>query len=344
MSILIENISKKFENFYALKNINLEINSGSLTALVGPSGSGKSTLLRIVAGFEKPDAGRIWLFGNDFTNETIETREIGFVFQNYALFPSLTVWDNIAFGLNVKKMAKREIDERVRELLKLIQLENFSHSYPSQLSGGQRQRVALARAIAIEPKLLLLDEPFGALDPKVRKDLREWLKTLHSQIPLTTLIVTHDQEEAMEIADQIVVFSNGKIEQFGTPKEIYDSPANSFVIQFLGNSNKLNQQFPFFETESVPGFSDSTNIFVRSHNYYVCRDNLPNSLQTKIRKIIYGESLIKIDLEVDQIDEFFRFQLSRRNFEKLFLLDKDQKMSSNALVDTNLFLTKKTLE
>nr|YP_009105303.1 probable transport protein [Pedinomonas tuberculata]AIT93887.1 probable transport protein [Pedinomonas tuberculata] len=327
MSILIENISKQYGNLNALKNVNLEINSGSLTALVGPSGSGKSTLLRIIGGFEKPDNGRIWLFGQDTTFQTIEAREIGFVFQNYALFPHLNVWENIAFGLKVKKVPVHRISKRVKELLELIQLENFSEAYPYELSGGQRQRVALARAIAVEPKLLLLDEPFGALDPKVRKELRDWLKNLHTQIPLTTLLVTHDQQEAMEIADELVVFCDGKVEQFGTPQEIYDSPANSFVMNFVGNSNKI-----IFSTMSSKFFSmlltkaTSFNnrdekitieeIYVRPHGFSLTATAQENSFPVIINKIIYGESLIKLELISKDFNEIFKIQTSRNFFEK----------------------------
>jgi sulfate transport system ATP-binding protein len=338
MSILIENVSKKFANTYALKNVNLEISSGSLTALVGPSGSGKSTLLRIIAGFENADQGRVWLFGNDATKQTIENREIGFVFQNYALFPNLTVWENIAFGLKLKKVSTKRINERVKELLELIQLENFSDNYPHQLSGGQRQRVALARAMAIEPKLLLLDEPFGALDPKVRKDLRNWLKELHSQVPLTTLLVTHDQQEAMEVADQLVVFSNGKVEQFGTPKEIYDSPATEFIMNFIGQSNKVSTQRKnveeFFKQNSQK-FSNTSNYLLRPHGYYLTKQssnnlsssNVKNSLEVTIKKIVYGESLVKLDLLILETDQIFKYQTSRKNFENLLTLQMSEKMT-----------------
>ncbi len=341
MSILIENVSKKFGTTYALKNVNLEISSGSLTALVGPSGSGKSTLLRIIAGFENADHGRVWLFGNDATKQTIENREIGFVFQNYALFPNLTVWENIAFGLKLKKVSTKRITERVKELLELIQLENFSENYPHQLSGGQRQRVALARAMAIEPKLLLLDEPFGALDPKVRKDLRNWLKELHNQVPLTTLLVTHDQQEAMEVADQLVVFSNGKVEQFGTPKEIYDSPATEFIMNFIGQSNKISTETndinAFFKNTSQT-FSNTNGYLLRPHGYYLIKDskhfqistNSQNQLEVKIKKIVYGESLVKLDLLILETNQMFKYQTSRKNFENLIF-------SHSSVSDNNNF-------
>ena len=221
MSILIENLSKTFNDFTALDHVNLEIKTGSLVAFVGPSGSGKSTLLRIIAGLEKPNAGRIWLARKESTSLSIQEREIGFVFQNYALFKHLTVYDNVAFGLQIRGTSLSLIKNRVKQLLQLIRLENFADRYPSQLSGGQRQRVALARALAIEPKVLLLDEPFGALDVKVRKELRNWLRSLHEEVPVTTIFVTHDHQEALEVANEIVVFQNGRIEQLGKPQDIY---------------------------------------------------------------------------------------------------------------------------
>jgi len=233
MSILIENISKKFEQFNALNQVNLEIKNGSLVALLGPSGSGKSTLLRVLAGLENPDVGRIWLNGQDTTQVPLQKREIGFVFQNYALFPHLTVFQNIAFGLEIRDINSSRKIQRVQELLQLMQLEKFADRYPNQLSGGQRQRVALARALAVEPKVLLLDEPFAALDAKIRKQLRNWLRNLHQHISVTTVFVTHDHVEAFELAHEIVVLETGNIVQIGTPQEIIDHPANHFVTNFL---------------------------------------------------------------------------------------------------------------
>nr|YP_009519597.1 Sulfate ABC transporter ATP-binding subunit [Udotea argentea]AYC65569.1 Sulfate ABC transporter ATP-binding subunit [Udotea argentea] len=230
MSILIENISKKFGSNYILSEINLEILTGNLVALIGPSGSGKSTLLRMIAGFEKPSKGRIWFSGKNATLLPIQKRQIGFVFQDYALFPKMTIFENIAFGL---KIQKKYLKSQVYELLQLIQLENFEKFYPHQLSGGQKQRVAFARALAIEPKILLLDEPFGALDVKIRKNLRFWLHNLHEKLPMTSIFVTHDIHEAMEISDQIVILKNGCVEQFGCPQELYEHPATVFVKDFL---------------------------------------------------------------------------------------------------------------
>ena len=223
MSILVEDLSKSFGTFNALNHINLELKAECLIALVGGSGSGKSTLLRIIAGLDTPDHGRIWLAGRNATSFSVQEREIGFVFQNYALFKHMTVYENIAFGLSIRNLTCVTISNRVKQLLQLIQLEEFASRYPNQLSGGQRQRVALARALAIEPKVLLLDEPFGALDSKVRKGLRNWLRRLHEQVPVTTVFVTHDQQEAMEVASEIVVLDRGNVQQMGSPQEIYQS-------------------------------------------------------------------------------------------------------------------------
>ena len=223
MSILVEDLSKSFGTFNALNHINLELKAECLIALVGGSGSGKSTLLRIIAGLDTPDHGRIWLAGRNATSFSVQEREIGFVFQNYALFKHMTVYENIAFGLSIRNLTCVTIANRVKQLLQLIQLEEFASRYPNQLSGGQRQRVALARALAIEPKVLLLDEPFGALDSKVRKGLRNWLRRLHEQVPVTTVFVTHDQQEAMEVASEIVVLDRGNVQQMGSPQEIYQN-------------------------------------------------------------------------------------------------------------------------
>jgi sulfate transport system ATP-binding protein len=238
MSILVENLSKNFLNFQALDHVNLEVKTGSLVALVGPSGSGKSTLLRIIAGLDLPDEGRIWLGGKNATYSSIQERDIGFVFQNYSLFKNMNVYENIAFGLDIRSTNSISIANRVKQLLQLIQLEKFSKRYPSQLSGGQKQRVALARALAINPKILLLDEPFGALDVKVRKELRMWLRHLHEEVSVTTVFVTHDQQEALEVADEIVIFQKGRIEQMGNPKDVYDYPANQFVKQYISKQSK----------------------------------------------------------------------------------------------------------
>src|SRR5947207_11817959 len=241
MSIQALNISKRFGQFAALNNVDLEIPSGELVALLGPSGSGKTTLLRIIAGLEFPDSGTVRFDGHDISDRTARERRVGFVFQHYALFRHMTVFENIAFGLKVRPRKHRppraQIRSKVKELLKLIQLETLAERYPSQLSGGQRQRVALARALAVEPSVLLLDEPFGALDAKVRLELRRWLRQLHDEIHITSVFVTHDQEEALEVADRVVVMNQGRIEQVGAPDEVYNHPASPFVYNFLGNVN-----------------------------------------------------------------------------------------------------------
>jgi sulfate transport system ATP-binding protein len=241
MSIEIRNVNKQFGNFHALRDVNLDIESGELLALLGPSGCGKTTLLRIIAGLETPDTGSILFSGADTTDVHVRDRNVGFVFQHYALFRHMTVFENVAFGLRVKPRGERPSDAQIRQkvtdLLKLVQLDWIADRYPSQLSGGQRQRIALARALAVEPKVLLLDEPFGALDAKVRKELRRWLRRLHDELHVTSIFVTHDQEEALEVADRVVLMNQGHIEQVGTPQEVWEHPASPFVYGFLGDVN-----------------------------------------------------------------------------------------------------------
>ena len=241
MGIEVRGIGKRFGDFVALDDVNLSIRSGALTALLGPSGGGKSTLLRIIAGLENADDGTVEIDGADATQLPPRHRNVGFVFQHYAAFTHMSVYQNVAFGLEIRKRPKAEIRERVHELLKLVHLEQFADRLPSQLSGGQRQRMALARALAVEPKVLLLDEPFGALDAKVRKELRDWLRRLHDEVHVTTVFVTHDQEEALEVSDEIVVINAGRIEQVGSPDELYDKPANEFVMSFLGPVTTLGR-------------------------------------------------------------------------------------------------------
>jgi len=239
VSIIVRNITKRFGDFVAVDDVTLEVESGALTALLGPSGSGKSTLLRIIAGLETPDAGEVLLSGKDATALAPQKRNVGFVFQHYAAFKHMTVRENVAFGLRVRRRPRAEIRERVEELLHLVQLQGFGDRYPAQLSGGQRQRMGLARALAPEPQVLLLDEPFGALDARVRAELREWLRRLHDVVHVTTVFVTHDQEEAMEISDTIAVLNHGAIEQVGAPRELYDQPASEFVMTFVGDANRV---------------------------------------------------------------------------------------------------------
>jgi sulfate transport system ATP-binding protein len=241
MGIAIRRATKRFGSFVALDNISLAIPTGSLTALLGPSGSGKSTLLRVIAGLEQPDEGDVAISGRDATDEPPQKRGVGFVFQHYAAFKHMTVRNNVGFGLSIRKRPKVEIRERVDELLHLVQLDGLADRYPSQLSGGQRQRMALARALAVEPRVLLLDEPFGALDARVRKELRTWLRRLHDEVHVTTVLVTHDQEEAMEVADRIVLMNEGRIEQIGKPRDLYEHPANEFVLGFVGPVNRFGE-------------------------------------------------------------------------------------------------------
>ena len=243
MGITVVEVTKQFGDFVALDDVSVAIPEGSLTALLGPSGSGKSTLLRVIAGLEEPDRGQVLLGDDDVTHQPARARGVGMVFQHYAAFKHMTVWENVAFGLKVRKRPKDEIRARVHDLLELVQLEGLAKRYPAQLSGGQRQRMALARALAVDPEVLLLDEPFGALDARVRKELRAWLRRLHDEVHVTTIIVTHDQEEAMEVAGQIVVINQGRVEQVGTPRELYDSPANEFVMSFVGPVNKIGDTF-----------------------------------------------------------------------------------------------------
>jgi sulfate transport system ATP-binding protein len=268
MSIQTIGVSKAFGNFQALRDVSVNIESGQLTAVLGPSGGGKSTLLRVIAGLEDPDTGHVLIEGNDVTHVSARRRGIGFVFQHYAAFSHMSVRDNIAFGLKVAHAPKPQIRKRVDELLELVHLDGLAHRYPAELSGGQRQRMALARALAVEPELLLLDEPFGALDVKVRQELREWLRRLHDEVHTTTIFVTHDQEEAMEIADQIIVINGGEVEQAGTPHELYDEPANEFVMGFLGPVTRLG------------------GVLVRPHDIDVSLDRGPGSHEAVVERIV----------------------------------------------------------
>ncbi|NBQ87369.1 MAG: sulfate ABC transporter ATP-binding protein [Betaproteobacteria bacterium] len=253
MSIEIRNIHKQFGNFYALDNVSLDIEAGELVALLGPSGCGKTTLLRIIAGLEAPDSGRIGLSGQDATTLHVRERQVGFVFQHYALFRHMTVFENVAFGLRVKprsqRLAEAQIRAKVQELLERVQLDGLADRFPSQLSGGQRQRIALARALAVDPKVLLLDEPFGALDAQVRKDLRRWLRRLHNELQVTTIFVTHDQDEALEVADRVVLMNLGRVEQVGSPQQVWDHPSSAFVYGFLGDVNLFHGRARYGEVD-----------------------------------------------------------------------------------------------
>ena len=316
MGIVVENVSKQFGSFQAVEQINLEIQSGSLVALLGPSGSGKSTLLRLIAGLELPDTGKIILTGKDATNQSVQERNIGFVFQHYALFKHLTVRKNIAFGLEIRKAPKKKIEGKVEQLLELVQLSGLGDRYPSQLSGGQRQRVALARALAVEPNVLLLDEPFGALDAKVRKDLRAWLRRLHDEVHVTTVFVTHDQEEAMEVSDEIVVMNKGKVEQVGTPAQIYDHPASAFVMSFIGPVNVLPSSAKIFQSS---GF-ESTNpeTFLRPQDIIIETVSNGTTAQATVSRIIHLGWEIQVELTLDD-GQMMTAHLTRERFDQLKL-------------------------
>lgn len=294
MSILIEDVSKRFGSFQAVSGVNLDIKSGSLVALLGPSGSGKSTLLRLIAGLETPDSGRIRIADRDVTQQSVRSRGIGFVFQHYALFKHMTVRQNIAFSLELRKAPKVRIRHRVEELLDLVQLNGFGDRYPSQLSGGQRQRVALARTLAVDPEVLLLDEPFGALDAKVRKELRASLRQLHERVNVTTVFVTHDQEEAMELADQIVVFNKGRVEQVGTAAEIYDHPATPFVMSFVGPVNVLPSSAGIFRLSNLE--SPTSHVFLRPHDVAIHTVPEENAAPAKVNRIVHLGWEVQIEL------------------------------------------------
>lgn len=334
MSVEVKNITKKFGNFTALDNVDLKVESGELVALLGPSGSGKTTLLRTIAGLEFPDArhAQVLFYGEDVTSIPASERKAGFAFQHYALFRHMNVFENIAFGLRVRRKATRpkesEIRARVEKLLKLIQLEPLAKRFPTQLSGGQRQRVALARALAVEPKVLLLDEPFGALDAKVRKDLRRWLRNLHDEIHVTTLFVTHDQEEALEVADRVAILRAGKIEQIGTPEEIYDHPASPFVYDFLGNVNLFSGRIHEGAVEiseskfDVPETAGETGAeavaFVRPHDVRITRES--NGQKTFPARVIRCNAAGPLaNLELERLDSGapFAAQLSKEEFQQL---------------------------
>ena len=314
MEILVENVSKNFGSFKALDKIDLEIKKGSLVSLLGPSGSGKSTLLRAIAGLEPPDSGKIWISGKDVTYKSVQDRQIGFVFQHYALFKHLTIRENIVFGLKILKASQNRTKARVEELLELIQLRGLGDRYPSQLSGGQRQRVALARALAVEPQVLLLDEPFGALDAKVRKELRTWLRRLHDEVGVTAVLVTHDQEEAMEVSDEIVVMNKGRIEQVGSAAEIYDRPATPFVMSFIGPVNVLPRTARLFQDNRFD--AASAEVFLRPHDVMV--DTYPNESKTTaiVSRIVHLGWEIEIELVLED-GQSFKAVLTREKFDQL---------------------------
>ena len=323
MAISVRQLKKSFGRYPALHGVDLEVQSGELLALLGPSGSGKTTLLRLIAGLEfpDPDGGEIFFDGQPVSDRPVGKRNVGFVFQNYALFRHLTVFENVAFGLRVRssktRPAEAQIRARVEELLGLVQLDGLAKRYPAQLSGGQRQRVALARALAIDPQVLLLDEPFGALDAKVRKDLRRWLRELQRRLQLTTVFVTHDQEEALEIADRVVIMSTGKIEQIGTPVEVYDRPATPFVIEFLGDVNRLSA--PANATALLAGGDGP--LYVRLHDVGITREptGAGTTLAATVRGLHIRGPVARVELGREDNGEIVEAQISRARAEELGL-------------------------
>jgi sulfate transport system ATP-binding protein len=300
MAIAVENVTKRFGDFVALDDVSIEVPEGGLTALLGPSGSGKSTLLRVIAGLEEPDEGRVLIEGQDTTTVRVQDRNVGFVFQHYAAFKHMTVFDNIAFGLKIRGKGNGVIRERVKELVELVHLTGFERRFPNQLSGGQRQRMALARALAVEPRVLLLDEPFGALDARVRKELRTWLRRLHDEVHVTTIFVTHDQEEAMDVAEQIVVMNDGHIEQTGEPKDLYEQPASEFVMGFVGPAHQIGE------------------AWVRPHDVEILHEPNGQTIEATIDRIVHLGFEVRIELTLQNGDHF-SVQLTRDQVEELEL-------------------------
>ena len=339
MSIEVKNIRKNFGSFSALNDVSLDVPSGELVALLGPSGCGKTTLLRIIAGLETADSGSILFHGADATTRQVREREVGFVFQHYALFRHMTVFENVAFGLRVRPKETRpsdaEIKRRVHELLELVQLDWLADRYPPQLSGGQRQRIALARALAVEPKVLLLDEPFGALDAKVRKELRRWLRRLHDELHMTSIFVTHDQEEALEVADRVVVINKGRIEQVGSPQEVYDHPVSPFVYQFLGNVNQFKSNIhkgeakigdielkinSHHETQNTPALA-----FVRPHDIEIDKERRANQpgFEAVVSYIHAVGPLVRLELKRADQTELIEAELTQERFRELNLTPQE---------------------
>jgi len=304
VAIEARSVSKKFGDFAALEDVSVDVASGSLTALLGPSGSGKSTLLRVIAGLEVPDSGDVFISGREATALAPQKRGVGFVFQHYAPFTHMTVWENVAFGLKIRKRPKGAVRARVDELLELVQLAGLGKRYPSQLSGGQRQRMALARALAPEPEVLLLDEPFGALDARVRIELREWLRRLHDEMHVTTIFVTHDQEEALELADSVVVMNKGRVEQVAGPRQLYDEPANEFVMSFVGPVNRLDDGW------------------VRPHDIELRHEANGSTREAQVLRVVRLGFETRIELERDD-GERLHAQLTRDEADELELRDGD---------------------
>jgi len=293
-------VTKRFGDFVALEDVSVAVESGSLTAILGPSGSGKSTLLRVIAGLERLDAGAVFISGKEATALAPQKRGVGFVFQHYAPFKHMTVRENVAFGLQIRRRPRREIRARVDQLLELVQLQGLGKRYPAQLSGGQRQRMALARALAVEPEVLLLDEPFGALDARVRKELRAWLRRLHDEVHVTTVFVTHDQEEAMDVADQIVLMNSGRVEQVGAPRELYEEPANEFVMTFVGPVSKLG------------------DAYIRPHDVELLLEPEDGTTAATVQRVVHLGFEVRVELQLDEDGELWA-QVTREECERLGL-------------------------
>jgi sulfate/thiosulfate transport system ATP-binding protein len=300
MAISVNNVNKKFGDFVALDDVSIDVPDGGLTALLGPSGSGKSTLLRVIAGLEQPDSGQVLISGEDNTQTPVQDRNVGFVFQHYAAFKHMTVFDNIAFGLRIRGEGTGTIRERVGKLIDLVHLRGFEKRFPNQLSGGQRQRMALARALAVEPRVLLLDEPFGALDAKVRQELRTWLRRLHDDVHVTTIFVTHDQEEAMDVAEQIIVMNDGKVEQSGGPRDLYEDPASEFVMSFIGPAHRLG------------------NAWVRPHDVEIRYEPNGQTIEAMVDRIVHLGFEVRVELTLTD-GEQFSVQLTRDELDQLEL-------------------------
>jgi sulfate transport system ATP-binding protein len=302
MAIEVKGVTKRFGDFVALDDVSIKVPDGGLTALLGPSGSGKSTLLRVIAGLEQPDGGQVMIEGEDNTGTRVQDRNVGFVFQHYAAFKHMTVFDNIAFGLKIRGKGNGAIRERVKRLIDLVHLTGFDRRFPNQLSGGQRQRMALARALAVEPRVLLLDEPFGALDAKVREELRTWLRRLHDEVHVTTIFVTHDQEEAMDVAEQIIVMNDGAVEQSGEPHDLYENPASEFVMAFVGPAHRLGE------------------AWVRPHDVEVTHEPNGQTIEALIDRVVHLGFEVRVELTL-QDGEHFSVQLTRDQIEELELTE-----------------------
>jgi sulfate/thiosulfate transport system ATP-binding protein len=300
MAIEARDVTKRFGDFVALDDVSIKVPDGGLTALLGPSGSGKSTLLRVIAGLEQPDSGQVLISGEDNTRTRVQDRNVGFVFQHYAAFKHMTVFDNIAFGLRIRGEGNGTIRERVRKLIELVHLQGFERRFPNQLSGGQRQRMALARALAVEPRVLLLDEPFGALDAKVRQELRTWLRRLHDDVHVTTIFVTHDQEEAMDVAEQIIVMNDGRVEQSGGPRDLYEDPASEFVMGFVGPAHRLGE------------------AWVRPHDVEIRHQPNGQTIEAMIDRIVHLGFEVRVELTLAD-GEQFSVQLTRDEVDQLEL-------------------------